>query len=545
MLLQLLRFFREEAVGPKLLIFGTSLASGLSRGLLLAVINAAAEQTMAGRTSHWHGLLFLLLLSFYLGSDYYGRVRISRMVEGMIQRLRLRICDKLLYVELSFIEGRDKGELYTRLVHDINAVSGLTPTLLGAFQGAMLLAFSLIYIGWLSPVGMVMTIVAVVAGAGIYLLRNKSAIADFHRLAVKQAEFFGSIDAILGGFKELKISRAKRNDIMADTADISHEYRELKVKREQIFAVDFLTSQLSMFGLIAIVVFVLPLLFSSELPYRDTTVIFQLLAAILFLIGPLEVVVSSIPSITQSKVSMDNIQGLERDLDAAIAEQENRAANVVPMGFDTIKLDELSFRYDSPQGSDTFEVGPITLDIRRGEVLFIVGGNGSGKTTLLKLLTGLYLPVSGAIRVNGNTVENKDYQAYREMFTTIFSDFYLFSRLYGIDDIDGNEMHDLLRRFGLDKKTRYRDGGFTSINLSTGQRKRLAYISCYLEDRRIYVFDELAADQDPVFRQFFYDTLLPELKAAGKTIIAITHDDHYFHACDRLIKMDYGQIEKS
>lgn len=526
------------------MIFGMSLASGLSRGLLLAVINAAAEQTMTGETSHGYALLFILLLSFHLGSDYYGRVRISRMVEGMIQRLRLRVCGKLLYTELRFIEGRDKGELYTRLVHDINAVSGLAPTLLGAFQGAMLLAFSLIYIGWLSPMGMIMTIVAMIAGASAYLLRNKSAIADFHRLVAKQAEFFGSIDAMLGGFKELRIGRAKRNDIMADTADISHEYRDLKIKREKIFAVDSLASQLSMFGLIAIVVFVLPLLFSSELPYRDTTVIFQLLAAILFLVGPMETVVSSIPSVTQSKVSMDNIQGLERDLDAAIADQENRAADVVPMGFDTIELDNLFFRYDSPQGDDAFEVGPITLDIRRGERLFIVGGNGSGKTTLLKLLTGLYVPVSGAIRVNGNTVENKDYQAYREMFTTIFSDFYLFSRLYGIADIDGDEIHSLLRRFELDKKTRYRDGGFTSIDLSTGQRKRLAYISCYLENRQIYVFDELAADQDPAFRKFFYDTLLPELKAAGKTIITITHDDHYFHACDRLIKMDYGKIER-
>jgi ABC-type hemin transport system ATPase subunit len=57
--------------------------------------------------------------------------------------------------------------------------------------------------------------------------------------------------------------------------------------------------------------------------------------------------------------------------------------------------------------------------------------------------------------------------------------------------------------------------------------------------------DEFAADQDPEFRRFFYETLLPELKAAGKTVIAITHDDRYFHCADRVIKMEYGQVQST
>ena len=100
----------------------------------------------------------------------------------------------------------------------------------------------------------------------------------------------------------------------------------------------------------------------------------------------------------------------------------------------------------------------------------------------------------------------------------------------------------MLDKFGLKNKTHYTDKQFTSTKLSTGQRKRLAYLLSCLEDKQIYLLDEFAAEQDPQFRHYFYRTLIPELKASGKTIVMVTHDDSYFDACDRLIKLDYGGI---
>jgi putative ATP-binding cassette transporter len=88
-----------------------------------------------------------------------------------------------------------------------------------------------------------------------------------------------------------------------------------------------------------------------------------------------------------------------------------------------------------------------------------------------------------------------------------------------------------------------KDGSFSSIALSQGQRKRLALLTAYLEDRSIYVFDEWASDQDPMFKQIFYTQLVPELKQRGKTILVISHDDHYFHLADRIVKLDSGKLE--
>lgn len=97
-----------------------------------------------------------------------------------------------------------------------------------------------------------------------------------------------------------------------------------------------------------------------------------------------------------------------------------------------------------------------------------------------------------------------------------------------------------LKMFGMSPRVRITDGKYSTIELSAGQRKRMALLSAYLEDRPIYLFDEWAADQDPTYRRLFYTKLLLDLKARGKTLVVITHDDAYFSVADRIVKLDYG-----
>jgi len=99
-----------------------------------------------------------------------------------------------------------------------------------------------------------------------------------------------------------------------------------------------------------------------------------------------------------------------------------------------------------------------------------------------------------------------------------------------------------LMSLGLDLKVSIVNGKFSTINLSQGQRKRLALLVAYLEDRQIYLFDEWAADQDPRFKEIFYRTLLPDLKEKGKTIILVSHDDRFYDVGDRIITLDSGIV---
>jgi putative ATP-binding cassette transporter len=210
--------------------------------------------------------------------------------------------------------------------------------------------------------------------------------------------------------------------------------------------------------------------------------------------------------------------------------------------FNAIRFEGVSFTYRDPDGNATFQAGPIDGEVRRGEILFLIGGNGSGKTTFLKLFTALYWPAQGAIRVDDVQIGPANIQSYRNLFSAIFSDFHLFDKLHGLADAAPERVNALLRLMELSHKTAFGGGRFSNTHLSTGQRKRLALVVSYLEDKPVYIFDEVAADQDPHFRRYFYETLLPELKSTGKTVVVVTHDDRYFHVADRVLQMDYGKL---
>ena len=223
------------------------------------------------------------------------------------------------------------------------------------------------------------------------------------------------------------------------------------------------------------------------------------------------------------------------------------AGPIVPLEkrtVDRLVAKDVFYSYESEnEGEASFSVGPLDFEAKKGEITFIIGGNGSGKTTLAKLLTGLYLPEKGHVRIDGEDVDNEDIGKY---FSTVFSNYHLFQKLYDVDfgkEEKRKQSEEYLKMLHLQNKVEISGDSFSTIDLSGGQRKRLALLQCYLEDAPIYLFDEIAADQDPEFRRFFYRTLLQQMKDEGKIVIAITHDDHYFDVADRIIKMDMGKIE--
>jgi putative ATP-binding cassette transporter len=113
-----------------------------------------------------------------------------------------------------------------------------------------------------------------------------------------------------------------------------------------------------------------------------------------------------------------------------------------------------------------------------------------------------------------------------------------------MEGVDPKRVRQLLQEVGLDHKVTYQEGRFSTVALSTGQRKRLAMVVALIEDRPIYVLDELSADQDPEFRRRYYEEFLPDLRARGKTLIVVSHDDRYFHLADRVIAMEDGRFKE-
>jgi putative ATP-binding cassette transporter len=290
---------------------------------------------------------------------------------------------------------------------------------------------------------------------------------------------------------------------------------------------------------------VIGLLLFAHSPEVSTQTLIGYTVTFLFMRSPIIMLINIIPLYGRASISLQKVNELSLSL-AAVSDTNdaNGQPETAGTSWNQLQLKGITHSYYQEHEGRNFILGPVDLTFRPGELILLIGGNGSGKTTFAKILTGLYAPESGEIQMNGLPVTDENRDHYRQNFSVVFSEFYLFEKLLGLGhpDLD-SRASEYLTKLQLDHKVEVKDGRFSTTELSSGQRKRLALLTSYLEDRPIYVFDEWAADQDPLFKQLFYHQLLPELKAKGKTVIVISHDDRYYHIADRIIKLDYGKIE--
>ena len=526
---------REAGFSATRLIFFAGI-SGLSNALLLVIINSAAERVSDRQQNTQFLFLFAVAITLYILAQKYV-LRVSTVeIEKMINRLRVRVADKIRKADLQPLESLGRSAIYASVNKETLTISQAAAPLIIAGQSAIMIFFTVLYIHFLSKPAFFLALIIIGLGVSIHFKRIGQVMKDMHQSTAKENDFFDLLTDLLEGFKEVKINSARSQDLFQHLREAAGSVAELKTKTSMQFANHYLFSQTSFYLLIAAMVFILPRL--SETYWEQVT---EITAAILFIVGPLSSVVSAIPVLSGANVAVENIEQLEAAVAQLRRREDDEEEKAVPH-FDEIRLDKVLFQYADQKGRPLFTVGPVNLSIKRGDVVFIVGGNGSGKSTFLKLATALYYPLLGAIHINGTDVETLGYGSYRSLFSAIFSDYHLFDRLYGLTQVEGARVDELLKLMRLETKTRYKDGRFENQDLSTGQKKRLALIVSLLEDKPIYVFDEWAADQDPEFRQFFYETLLADLKKQGKTVVAATHDDRYFHVADKVYKMEDGQI---
>jgi putative ATP-binding cassette transporter len=302
-----------------------------------------------------------------------------------------------------------------------------------------------------------------------------------------------------------------------------------------IFGLSFGVGQLLFFSIIGLLIFGLP-----QWNLIDTKILSAYVLVCIYLLDPLQRVLEMLPGLSRGSVALDKL----RMLGLSLADRAEPMAKRVESSssFDRLELIGVTYTYRNHQ-EESFTLGPIDFAFSPGELIFIVGGNGSGKSTLVKAIAGLYIPETGEIRLDGQIVTDRDRESYRQLFSTVFADFYLFERFLGLQSPELTiQVQKYLQQLQLERKVHLQGDRLSTIELSQGQRKRLALLTAYLEDRPIYIFDEWAADQDPFFREIFYKQLLPELKNRGKTVLAISHDDRYFHLSDRILKLDYGKL---
>ncbi len=531
---EILHFINKHIDTSKKTIIAHSTIAGISYAFILKAVNdCIGGDEISSDPRHFLILLLLIVLHIHSKKIYMNAT--SVLTGELVQKVRIDIIEKLRFTELRFIESVGKGEIFNRLTEDTGVLFRTAPTLVMSIEGMVSFVSIFIYMMFISFKGAILMILLMALAVVAYSIASIPVKKKMTLSKHKEAKLLDRLNDVLAGFKELKLNQAKNEDFYKDYKAIAGEVQELKTDATTTLNDTFLLVNGSFLCLIGVIVFLLPLI-----DVIDNEHVVGLASSLLFLWGPMMMAISIMPQYFRVSVSIANIE----KLNALIDDFELHIPDAVPEvpDFQSISLESLEFRYAGENGDTLFQMGPVDFSFKKGEVIYIIGGNGSGKSTLMKLITGLYYPDNGTIYINGRVVSREDLTSYRELFSTVFTDFYIFKKLYGLEDIDADKVNGLLRTMGLAQKTEYTDKKFSDTSLSTGQRKRLAYIAGLLEDKQVYVFDEWAADQDPEFRKRFYNRFINDMRIMGKTVIAVSHDDRYFDTADRIIKMEEGKI---
>ncbi len=518
----------------------TSLVCGGANALLVVVINQALHRPETA-LAHWLWP-FVASAGAAMGAQVVSRALFAHLGQQSLGFLRRRIARAVVDAPYRQVETTGKARIQALLTDDSNAVAAFFLGFPVMVTNSLIVTGCLGYLAYLSPAMFAVAIAVVGLGSAGYHRVHQKVLAYLRQAGHSQDHLFAQFESLVSGAKELKLNRAKADrfldTVLSEAIDLVCHNRSRGLS---LFAVVTGWGRFLFMVLIGMVLFT-PLWLGLE----STGAVTGYVVVFLFVMGPLEGILIHVPSLNMAKVALGRIgrtlESMRPDPDAAGDDPADGPGRTdgEPVG---LTLSAVTHAYFDEREGRTFTLGPVSLSLTPGTTTFLVGGNGCGKTTLAKVITGLYTPESGAILVNGRPLDRPAGQGYRQLFATVFADYHLFETLLAArGDVLDRSANAWLHRLHLDHKVSVSGGAFTTRDLSLGQRKRLALIAACLEDRPVMVFDEWAADQDPEFKEVFYRDILPQLKARGKTLLVITHDDRYFPLADQMIKLERGQV---
>lgn len=503
------------------------LASGGAAAAMAVLISRALQSEPR---SPGLALWFFGAAAAQMGLRILSETRLIALTQKVVLDLRLSLGQRLLATPQLRLQQIGRQPLLTILTRDIDAFAGsvqLIPLILG---NLLLTIGCFAYLAQQDLKVFFWVLASLILGATGFHLAERGPLRRLARLRGHIDDLYIHQRALIEGSKELQLNHRRGvqflDRILAPAATA--------VARDYVGAMSSYVWVTHIGNSLFYLVIGLVLFGPTGLPGPE---LLSVVLILLYLVRPVAEILICLPPLRQSAIALARISQLAEDL------PQGAQPVPVPMQPQAIALQGVTHSYRSDAEDGVFTLGPLDLTVQRGEILFLLGGNGSGKTTLAMLLCGLYTPEQGQILVDGAPLAEADRPAYRQAFSAVFSDFHLFAQLPGRDDpeMEQRATH-FLHRFQMAHKVRVENGSLSTTDLSTGQRKRLALVAAYLEDRPFYLFDEWAADQDPAFKAVFYNDLLPELRARGKGVIVISHDDAYFGVADRVVKLADGQV---
>ena len=544
-----LKLLLEQAGDDRKKLVGACLASGIMQGFAVFSVLKGLEQLSGDEGIRFHTLLaFLLSLGCFYFLFRYITGRSAQIALRGVMEWRMSIATKLRSISYSEFEKLDKNRVQSALLDRREMVVEAARMLMASASNTIMIVVAFIKMSTVSISGTIGVIVFMAAGLWVFLGLIRNVQARIGPAMQADMHFSSSLRDLQKGLQQLKLHKPKTTDLFGTqiipTLDEASDARGATEQRHALGISFFASFNLLILGLI---LFIMPGLLGI-----DSTDISTLIVLCMFSLTPLLSLATFIPMLTKVEVSLKELNQLENELDTlaepferqGTATRWQHADPVIP-DFASITMKNVGFDYHDRDGVRLFGITVDNFLLEKGELVFVRGGNGSGKSTFMKVLSGLYTPQTGDVQLNGRPIADVDREAFRNLFTMLPTDYHLFSRPLGVK-VDPERIHELLRQMQIETKVQLQeDGSFSTLDLSAGQKKRLALACALLEDREVFLLDEVAADFDPGFRRYFYEELLPEITRGGRTVLAISHDDRYFHVADRVLTMREGSFDEN
>ncbi|AQU81386.1 MULTISPECIES: multidrug ABC transporter permease/ATP-binding protein [unclassified Halomonas] len=531
--MELLRIVWRDYRWPFVAVVVLSLVSA---GLGIGVIAFINERMLGTFSDPWRILPeFLGLIVLLLAITLASQLALTTLGHHFVYRLRGQLIKRILDTNIEQVEKIGSARLLASLSTDVRYITVAFVRLPELVQGGVLTVGITVYLGWLSPAMLGVTALWVIFTVLVGVRLVAKVYRHMAKLRDSEDRLYADYQSVIEGRKELALNRDRAEWLYRDVYTPNAEaYRHHIICGDtyHLSAVNWFN--IMMLGAIGVVFFL-----ANGLGWASAQVATTFSLTLLFLRTPLIQAIGAFPPLINARVAFEKISALD------LAEHRDTFdSDTQRHDWQEIALEKVAYRYPEEEARPGFAIGPIDLTLKRGEVVFLIGGNGSGKSTLARLLTGLYQPQGGCVRVDGRPLQEEDWTTYRQHFSAIYTDLHLFDRLMGPEGESPDAMlvEEWLSVLGMHSKLDFDGDRVTNVNLSQGQRKRLAMLLAVAEQRDLLLLDEWAADQDPQFRRVFYRELLPQLRALGKTLVVISHDDHYFDQADRLLEMRGGQL---
>lgn len=536
--MNVIRFFTRNARSKLLIAVAVGMISGLSSMVLLALFASVLRGGSQYSTFRMACVLLALCLFLPL-TRFISEVVLLRLAQGELFSLRMQLSRRILQSGLRHLETLGSEPLMTALTEDIPVIVEALHLIPPLCLNIAIALSGFIYLGWLSWQILLLVLGFFVLGLLVYELPSRLSGKHFRAARKELDALWGHFKDLTEGMKELKLHSRRRHVFLSEVLRSTAAARS----KHLLSAFNFHGMANSLGQMLVFVAIGLILFFYTG-GHSSVAVTAGSIITLLYITSALQFIMNELPSMLSADIALQRLDELTRQLeDPAVMELQQDVATDIGLRCDRLALKAITHAYHSKQAKEAFTLGPLDISLKAGELVLVAGGNGSGKTTLAKIITGLYRAESGELLLDGQPITDENREFYRQHFSTVFYDFYLFESLLGLEkpDLDARA-RERLERLQLDGKVTIKNGVLSTTQLSQGQRKRLALLTATLEDRPIYVFDEWAADQDPEFKDFFYRELLSDLKAQGKMVLIICHDDHYFNVADRMIKLEAGKI---